>query len=69
MTAEEELSSIRRELEGTQQMLAQVLKAVGEPVIVTKESLAAGPPPGTQIRIDDNIQLEAFVFYLEEPHE
>ena len=66
---EEERDALRRELDGTQQMLAQVLKAVGEPVVVTKESLAAGPPPGTQIKIDDRIDLDAFVFSVEERDE
>lgn len=66
-TLEEERDALRRELRGTQEMLAQVLYAVGSPVEVTKEILALGLPDGTQIKIDDNVKDEKFVFSLEFP--
>ena len=56
-----------RELLGTQQMLGQVLLAVGEPVFVTKESLERQMPKNARISIDDNLEAEAFVFYVEVP--
>jgi hypothetical protein len=56
-----------RELLGTQQMLGQVLLAVGEPVFVTKESLERQLPKNARISIDDNLEAEAFVFYVEVP--
>ena len=66
-TLEEERDALRRELRGTQEMLAQVLYAVGSTVEVTKEILALGLPDGTQIKIDDNVKDEKFVFSLEFP--
>ena len=62
---EAERDELQKELLGTQEMLGQVLAAVGEPVTVTKESLTRGLGKGAQIRIDDRVDLEAFVFYIE----
>lgn len=64
---EEERDKLRREVQGLEEMLGQVLLAVGEPVVVTKESLAQGTKKGSRIRIDDRVELEAFVFYVEVP--
>jgi len=64
MNLEEERDALKRELIGTQEMLAFVLKEVGEPVVVTKESLQEGLPEGTQIAIDDDLEAEVFVFSL-----
>lgn len=64
---ETERDELRRDLRGTQEMLAHVLIAVGEPVEVTKEQLEAGLPEGTQIRIDDNVDMNSFFFYVEVP--
>lgn len=64
---DEELESLRKELRGTQEMLAMVLKSVGEPVVVTKSLLADGLPDGTQIRVDESLADESFVFSLEFP--
>lgn len=64
---ETERDELRKELRGTQEMLAQVLMAVGAPVEVTKEQLVAGLPEGTQIRIDDNIDSGSFIFHMEVP--
>lgn len=71
MTNYNELSKeeLIRELLGTQQMLGQVLLAVGEPVFVTKESLERQLPKNARISIDDNLEAEAFVFYVEVPDE
>lgn len=71
MTNYQELSKdeLIRELLGTQQMLGQVLLAVGEPVYVTKESLERQLPKNARISIDDNMEAEAFVFYVEVPDE
>lgn len=64
---ETERDDLRKELRGTHEMLAQVLMAVGHPVQVTKEQLAKGLGDGTQIRIDDDLQTESFIFYVETP--
>jgi hypothetical protein len=56
-----------KELLGTQQMLGQVLLAVGEPVFVPKDTLAQHLPEGARIAIDDND--DAFVFYVEVPND
>lgn len=64
---ETERDELRREVVGLQEMMAQVLQAVGEPVEVTKAALAKGLPEGSQIRIDDNIEADSFFFYLELP--
>ena len=61
---EEERDALRKELIGTQEMLAFVLKTIGEPVVVTKETLDNGLPPNTQIAVDDDIAKNAFVFSL-----
>lgn len=51
--------------QAAEEMLAFVLKAVGEPVMVTKESIVEGFPPGTTIAINDDLQRDAFVLSLE----
>lgn len=63
---EQERDALRRELRGVQEMLAQVLYAVGGVVVVTKEQLQSGLPEGTVIAIDDDIEGEQFVFSLKE---
>lgn len=63
---QEDYEALQRELIGTQEMLALVLKAVGEPVVVTKAIMTEGLPPGTQIQIDDDIIGNRFVFSLTE---
>lgn len=57
-------AALERELTGTKEMLAFVLYAVGEPVTITKEALARGLPQGAEIRIDENVEEECFVFSL-----
>lgn len=64
MNLEEERDALRREILGLQEMLAFVLQQVGNPVVVPKETLAAGIPAKMQIAIDD--EGEAFVFHLVE---
>jgi len=66
MSLEEERDNLRKELRAVQEMLAQVLYSVGEPVVVTKENMG-NLPDGTQIMIDDDLQREAFVFSLKVP--
>lgn len=65
---EEERDYLRRENRAVQEMLAQVLKTVGEKVVVTKESMGS-LKDGTQIVIDEDLESEAFVFYVTEPTE
>lgn len=69
MNIEEERDALRRELVGTQEMLAFVLKAVGEPVVVPKEEVASGLGDNVQIAVDDNMAENAFVFSLIEVSE
>lgn len=59
-----ERDQLRRELLGVQEMLAFVLLTVGEPVVVTKESLSKGLPPNVQIAVDEDLENNAFRFYL-----
>lgn len=66
MTNEEDL---QRELQVNVEMLAFVLMAVGEPVVVTKEMLAQGLPSNLQIRIDEDLERNTFIFYLAEAEE
>ena len=63
---EEERDFLRRENRAVQEMLAQVLKSVGDKVVVTKESMVTFKD-GTQIVIDEDLENEAFVFYVVEP--
>lgn len=65
MNLEEERDSLRRELRGVQEMLAFVLYEIGEPVVVRKETMVNGLPEGAQIRIDDDMISESFIFSLE----
>lgn len=66
---EAELEALGRELRGTQEMLAHVLLAVNEPVVVEKELVERGLPDTVQIRIDEDLERESFVFYLQEVQE
>ena len=66
MNLEEERDSLRRELLGVQEMLAFVLQEVGEPVVVPKKTLEKGLADNIQIRVDDDIPGDAFVFSLAE---
>lgn len=61
---EQERDDLRKELIGTQEMLAFVLQSVGEPVTVTKEQIAAGLGSSAQIQVDDDLEGECFVFSL-----
>lgn len=63
---EEERDNLRRENRAVQEMLAQVLNAVGEPVFVNKDDMG-NLKDGTAIRIDDDVEGNRFVFYLEAP--
>lgn len=69
MNLEEERDALRRELTGTQEMLAFVLKAIDAPVVVTKELIDTGLPTNTQIAIDEDLQSECFIFSLVEVEE
>lgn len=66
MSLEQERDDLRRENRAVQEMLAQVLYAVGEPVLVNKETMG-NLPDGTAIKIDDDIVNGQFVFSLEVP--
>ena len=61
---EEERDHFRQQWWATQEMLAQVLFSVGEPVVVQKTQIL---PEGVGIAVDYNPEDEAFVFYLEAP--
>lgn len=63
-TADQRIAELERELMGTQEMLAFVLAAVGEPVEVSKELLDSGLPENATIAVDDDVQRELFVFSL-----
>ena len=65
----DDVDALKRELWGVQEMLAQVLMQIGKPVVVTKETLERGLPKGTQIKVDEDLENEAFVFSLEFPDE
>lgn len=66
---EEERDALKRELIGTQEMLAFVLQEVGEPVVVAKSRVSEGLPANAQIAVDDNAKMDAFVFSLVEVDE
>lgn len=69
MNLEEERDALRRELAATTEMLAHVLYAVGEPVVVTEAALTRGLPNNAQIAIDNNVKDNAFVFSVIEVDE
>lgn len=66
--ADSRIAELERELRGVQEMLAFVLNEVAEPVTVSKETMRTGLPNGAQIKIDEHLQEEAFVFSLEVPN-
>lgn len=61
----EEVESLERELRGVQEMLALVLDEIGHPVEITKESIKRGLPNGAQIKIDEHLERDSFIFSLE----
>jgi len=63
---DEKIAQLERELVGVQEMLAFVLKVVGDEVVVPKELLKQGLGSSVQIKVDDDSQREAFVFSLTE---
>lgn len=67
--ADQRIAELERELRGVQEMLALVLNEISEPVVVSKRTMREGLPQGAQIRIDDHIEEDAFVFSLEVPVE
>jgi hypothetical protein len=62
----ERIAALERELLGMQEMLFFVLQAVGEPVVVTKESMVATDKKDQMISIEDDIMHETFVFSVKE---
>lgn len=64
---QERIDELERELRGVQEMLAFVLYEIGEPVVVSKNELKDGLPGGAEIRIDENIADDTFVFSLAVP--
>jgi hypothetical protein len=62
LTAEN--AALTRELRGTQEMLAHVLLAINQPVVVTRELVERGIPENLRIQIDDNIETDTFTFYI-----
>lgn len=65
----EKYQALEREYLGLQEMLAFVLNAVGEKVMVAKATVQQGLPDGTQIQIDDDLAGDQFVFYLIYPEQ
>ena len=65
--ADQRIAELEQELRGVQEMLAFVLYAVAEPVVVSKVDMKSGLPSGAEIRIDDSIEEDAFVFSLAVP--
>ena len=63
--AENRVAELERELAGTQEMLAFVLKVAGT-VVVPKEYIDNGLGAEVQIQVDDDLQRDAFVFTLVE---
>lgn len=61
---EDRVAELERELRGVQEMLAFCLYEIGEPVVVTKQALKNGLPGGAEIRIDEDVENEAFIFSL-----
>jgi hypothetical protein len=66
MNLEEERDALKRELIGTQEMLAFVLQQTG-PVVVEKDVIKKGLPKDAAISIDDQLSESAFVFSLVVP--
>ncbi len=64
--ADKRIAELERELRGTQEMLAFILKEVGKPVVLKKATVNAGLPDNAQIQVDDNQVLDAFVFSIVE---
>lgn len=62
--AEKKIADLERELIGTQEMLGFVLDAIGEPVYVTKAAITEGLGATAQIRVDDDLENNRFVFQL-----
>lgn len=60
---EEMVSDLQRELRGTQEMLAQVLKAVGEEVFVTHKQMQEGFH-GESIQVEQDFSRDGFSFRL-----
>jgi hypothetical protein len=63
---EEERDALRRELIGTQELLAFVLQQTG-PVVVDKETIKKGLPKDAVISVDDQLHESAFIFSLVMP--
>jgi hypothetical protein len=61
---DKKIAELETELAWREQMLYHVLATVGEPVVVTKESLGRGAQGDTMISIEDDEQQDAFVFSL-----
>lgn len=59
----ETIESLQREVRGLQEMLYQVLRAVGNPVIVTREAMET-IDYSKQISVDHDPERELFVFDL-----
>ena len=63
---EYERDALRREIRGLQEMLYQVLNEIGEPVVVSRETMEKGVDHTKRIAIDNDTDNEAFVFFLED---
>jgi hypothetical protein len=61
---DKKIAELESEVAAAQQMLYHVLSTVGEPVVVTKESLSHGIAGDTMISIEDNQEMDAFVFSI-----
>jgi len=68
-TLQAENAYLQRELRGTQEMLAHVLLAVNQPVVVEHELVERGIPDNIRIQIDEDLERGTFTFYLKEEDE
>jgi len=60
-----EVEDLRKQLIGVQEMLALVLKQVGQPVVVTGKTIREGLPAGVGISVEQDIENDCFIFSLE----
>lgn len=61
----DEYNAALKSKQAAEEILGFVLLAIGEPVIVPKSLLANGIPKGAEIRIDEHVEDETFVFSVE----
>lgn len=66
---EEQVVYLENELGAREQMIAFILKTIGEPVFVSKESLEAGIEEELGIIVEENLEEGGFTFSLKKAPE